>query len=231
MQKNKIKIITYLFLAIFMLTLAPTIILAQDTGNETKSESVTEEEEQEEEKAEPLDPKKGPLWMAFFFPEGDTAAKLKLYLSIFLKMLLVILIAAAIKVYFLKKHLKIPWKNSEKLAVAAYSETLVEMVFYFLLILFFMPSLPLILTEIAPTAEITEMAVLGKFAVLSLLSMAILWVVGGILTAMLVALVDSNEWGKLKRHFKIGAFLGLIPPVVMLVFLFVCRIVMGWNYL
>jgi hypothetical protein len=193
-----------------------------------------EETESQEESVEKLEP--GPLWEMLFKKmetSWDAAWKALVELSaIFLKLLPVILLAALIKIHIIKRKLAIPWKLRpvEKLSVATVAETVAEMYFLLLFMVFFIPAVSSVLKDTALAAPATEAASFLKFLIHTLVALPYYCVLGGILSLLLFRLVSPKKLEKLGRYFKYGAFLATIPAGLFIVFVFLSRIVLKWNY-
>lgn len=218
MRKNKSTIYTFLFFFLFIILFVPAILSAQ------------EETGAEEETAEELGP--GPLWTLIFFPVGGVFMTiLKASFLVLLKLFPVVAIASVFKIRVLKRKLSLPWKSIEKLSITTFSETVVEMTFFLFFMFFFTPAIASLLKNIGFTGTTSEIGLFLKFIAHTLVAIPYQCVLGAVLSLLLLHLVTPMSLKELRQYFKFGAFLALIPPVTLIVFIFFTRILLKWNYI
>ncbi|NIM17399.1 MAG: hypothetical protein GTO45_35800 [Candidatus Aminicenantes bacterium] len=215
MRKNKSVTYTYFLLAglaVLLILIVPGNLQAQ------------EEETEEAIKIIQLVPQKKDFF-AFFF---------KTFPSLFLKLLPIIAIAAFIKVWLLKRKLSIPWKwtQMEKLSIAALAETAVGVFLLFLVIAFFTPAISSVLTDsLKVTFADTPGSQTLKFFIHTLVALPFYCIISGLIILVLIHLLKPIEKEERGRYYKYGAFLALITPVLLVVFVFVSRILVKWSYI
>ena len=211
MRKNKSKTYTYFLLAVFLILIVPGNLQAQ-------------EETEEAIKIIQLVPQKKDFF-AFFF---------KAFPSLFLKLLPIIAMAAFIKVWLLKRKLSIPWEltKMEKLSIAVLAETAVGVFFLFLVIAFFTPAISYALTDsLKITFADTPGSQTLKFFIHTLVALPFYCIISGLIIMVLIHLLKPIEKEERGRYYKYSAFLALITPVLLVVFVFVSRILLKWSYL
>ncbi len=215
MRKNKSTIYTFLFLLVFITLIVPgSLYTEEETEAETDAET-----------------KPGPLWTLIFFPVGVFMAILKASFLVLLKLFPVVAIASVIKIWLLKRKLSLPWKSIEKLSITTFSETVVEMTFFLFFIFFFTPAIASVLKNIGFTGTTSEIGLFLKFIVHTLVAIPYQCVLGALLSLLLLHILTPMSLKELRRYFKFGASLALIPPVTLIVFIFFTRILFKWNYI
>lgn len=215
MRKNKSIIYTYFLLVglmVLLLLIVPENLQAQ------------EEETEEAIKIIQLIPQKKDF-LAFF---------LKTFPSLFIKLLPIIAVAAFIKVWLLKRKLSIPWKltEMEKLSIAVLAETAVGVFFLFLVIAFFTPAISFALTDgLKITFADTPGSQTLKFFIHTLVALPFYCIISGLIILVLIHLLKPIEKEERGRYYKYGAFLALITPVLLVVFVFASRLLLKWSYI
>lgn len=189
------------------------------------------EEAAEEEPAVDIGP--GPLGTLLFPSEKASWKILLKLLPMLLKLLPVILIAAALKVWLLKRKFSIPMKLKpmEKLSVATLSETAVSLYLLLVLIVFFTPAVTSLAADVGLAPAATAWGTFVKLFLHTLFVLPYICVVGAVLILLLISLTTSVNRDGLRGHFKFSAILALITPAVLVVFLLITRIVFKWNYI
>jgi hypothetical protein len=212
MRKNKSKTYTYFLLAVFLILIVPGILQAQEEETEEPIEMIQ------------LVPQKKDF-LAFF---------LKTFPSLFIQLLPIIAVAAFIKAWLLKRKLSIPWKLAqvEKLSIAALAETAVGVFLLFLIIAFFTPAISYALTDgLKITFADTPGSQTLKFFIHTLVALPFYCIISGLIIMILIHLLKPIKEEERGRYYKYGAFLALITPVLLVVFVFVSRILVKWNYI
>jgi hypothetical protein len=198
-----------------------------------------EETESEEETVQQLDP--GPMWelvnsSGISRSDSLLTALFILFIKfapLLLKLLPVIIIAALIKIYLIKRKFAIPWALNpmEKLSVTTLAETIVGMYFLLVFFIFFIPAVSSLIKDTALASTTTETGLFLKFLVHTLFALPYYCVVGGIISLLLFRQVSPEKTGKPGRYFKYGAILATIPAGLFIVFVFLSRIIFKWNYI
>jgi len=216
MRKNKSIIHTYFVLA-FLLALfvmVPGSLLAQES---------TEGQEQEAVKTIPLLPLEMGFWKFFFntFP------------GLFLQLLPAAAAAALIKTWLLKRKLSIPWNWNpvEKLSLAVLAETLVEILFLFLFVAFFAFALSSFLTDQGIIFADSVGGQTLRFIAYTAVALPYHCFISALLILALIHLVMPLKKDEQRQYYRYGAFLALITPVLLVVFIVVGRMLFKWNYI
>lgn len=212
-----------------MMLVIPTGLTAQEETESGESEETVQQ----------LDP--GPLWKlvnssGISKTDSVLIALFILFIKfapILLKILPVLILAALIKTYLLKRKLAVPWKlgSIEKLTVTTFAETVVGMYFLLVFFIFFIPTVSSLIKGTALASTTSETGMFLKFLVHTLFAVPYYCVVGGILSILLLKLVSPEKLEKPGKIFKYGAFLATIPAGLFIVFVFISRIVFKWNYI
>lgn len=147
-------------------------------------------------------------------------------LPLFIKFwpLIVIVIAALIKMWLLKRKLSIPWKwkSLEKLSMATLAETIVELFFLFLIMVFFAPAVSSVLNDIKFLAAASANI---KFVIHVAVVIPYYCFIGAVLILLLINFISPVNREQLRhRYFKYGAFLAVIVPVLLIVVFFVSKL-------
>ncbi len=225
MRKNNSTIYTFLLFFVFIILFVPAILSAQ--------------EETEEGTAEEFKP--GPLWVMLTTSEKSLTKALEIFglflfvkfLPILLKLLPVIVFASLIKIWLLKRKFAVPWKlrSIEKLSITTFAETVVEMYFLLVFIIFFIPAVSSVIKGTALAGTTTEIGLFFKFIVHTLVTIPYQCFLGAVLSLLLLHILTPMGLKELRQYFKFGAFLALIPPATLIVFVFFTRILFKWNYI
>jgi hypothetical protein len=169
---------------------------------------------------------------SLLFPSIDGFLDLFVQLYPFLvKLLPVIILAALIKIWLLKRKFSLPWNSLEKVSAVTVSETLVEIFILLLLVLFFTPALASILTGIGYSAAASPGGEAVRFIIHTALVIPYHCIIGALLMVIALNLIKTMPREELRRHVKFGALLAAITPALLMVFVFLSRVVLKWTYI
>ena len=137
--------------------------------------------------------------------------------------LTVIIVAALIKMWLLKRKLSIPlkWKPMEKLIIGTLAETIVELFLLSLIVGFLVPAAISLVSEPPFTSHLLDNF---KLVAHMLIALPFYCFLGAVSNLLLINLLTPLEKKQQRRYFKFGVLLSLIVPALVLIVFFADKI-------
>jgi hypothetical protein len=212
MRKKKIIIPTCILVAIFILQMTGGILHAQEET--TTTEKV--------------------LWTPLLYMDIPPFTELmKLSLILFIRLLPMAAAAAAIKIWMIKRKLSLPngLGSEEKLVETTLAETVVELLFLILLINYFTPVVSSLLVSVGITVPATAGGNIVRILLHFLFVLPYQCLLGAVFCMLQFNLLTPTETGELRKYFKYGAFLALVLPVLIMIFVSIVKGLLQRSYI